>query len=122
MTALVFAAPFLLWVCFALVRKRRVSAISSLAILGGIALTINAGHLIRNQSVFGSPLGPQAEMAPLLNEIHTPAAVASNVIRNLAVHLAVPKAGRYIKPVVFKVHSHGPGRQQPTNYLRRAKF
>ena len=105
MTNLIFAAPFLLWIVLVLLRSRKVIAISLLGILGGSALAINAGQAIRNASAFGSPLGPQAETALSKNEIHTPAAISSNVIRNLAVHLALPKVGRYIKPMVLKIHS-----------------
>lgn len=104
-TALIFAAPFLLWMSFVLLRSRKTAAISLLAVLGATALTINAGHFIRNEGAFGSPLGPALETASSKNQIHTPAAVSSNLIRNLAVHLAVPVVGTRIKSIVFKLHS-----------------
>ena len=90
MSALVLAAPFLLWVTFALFRKRRAGPVFQLAIVAAVALLINSGHILRNERTFGWPLGPRAETAWYMNEIHTPAAVASNVIRNLAVEMGVP--------------------------------
>ena len=105
MTAVLFAAPFLLLAGIVLLLSRRRVAISALAILGCLALAINVGHLIRNKSAFGRPLGPSVIVASIKNELHTPAAMASNVIRNLAVNMAVPKIGRQVNAVILKVHS-----------------
>jgi Dolichyl-phosphate-mannose-protein mannosyltransferase len=104
-TALIFAGPFLLWVSYFLARTRKAGAISVLSLLAATALAINVGHLIRNERAFGSPIGPAAETVTYANEIHTPAAVSSNVIRNLAVHMAVPKIGPAIQNAIFRVHS-----------------
>jgi hypothetical protein len=104
MTALVFASPFLLWVAFVLLPKHRLRAVFLLAITCAVGLAINAGHLLRNESAFGSPLGPPSESAIYTNEIHSPAALASNVIRNLAVHLAVPAMDMDIRSEVFRLH------------------
>ncbi len=90
MSALVLAGPFLLWATFALFRKRRAGPVFQLAIVAAVALLINAGHILRNERTFGWPLGPRAETATYMNQIHTPAAMASNVIRNLAVEIGAP--------------------------------
>ncbi len=90
MSALVLAGPFLVWVTFALFKKRRAGTVLQLAIVAAVALLINAGHILRNERTFGWPLGPRAETATYMNQIHTPAAVASNVIRNLSVEMGVP--------------------------------
>lgn len=103
-TALVFAAPFLGWVTFVLLRRRGVRAAFLLGAMSAVALSINSGHFIRNELVFSSVLGDPVETALYRNTIHTPAAVTSNVIRNLAVHLAVPKIGSRIKTAVLRVH------------------
>jgi hypothetical protein len=105
MTALIFAAPFILWVSLVLLRRRLVAAVFFFVVLSGLALAINAGYLIRNESVFGSPLGPPAMTASLSNKIHTPTAIAFNIIRNLAVHLgSVPKIGIRMKDAVIRIH------------------
>ena len=91
MTAVLIAAPFILWLGFVLIRRRQVRAATLLlGILAAAALAINAGHILRNERAFGWALGPRAETAIYANEIHTPRALASNVIRNLAVHLGTP--------------------------------
>ena len=105
MTALVFAAPFLLWATFVLFSKRRFRAALLLATIGMAGLAINAGHLLRNELAFGWPLGPRSETAIYTNEIHSPAALASNVIRNVAVHLAVPAMDMDIRGEVFRLHA-----------------
>jgi hypothetical protein len=105
MTALVFAAPFLLWAALGLLPKRRIRAVALLATIGAASLAINAGHLLRNELAFGWPLGPRTETATYTNEIHSPAALASNVIRNLAVHLAVPAMDMDIRGQVFRLHA-----------------
>jgi Dolichyl-phosphate-mannose-protein mannosyltransferase len=103
-TALVFAAPFLLWAAFVLLPKHRLRAVFLLATIGVVGLAINAGHLLRNELAFGWPLGPPSETTIYTNEIHSPAALASNVIRNLAVHLAVPAMDMDIRGEVFRLH------------------
>ncbi len=110
MTALVIAAPFLLWLTFVLIGKQRARAAILLGIIAVAALAMNAGHLLRNERAFGWPLGPRAEAAMYANEIHTPAALASNVIRNLAVNLGTPLGtegilGEGIFAALMRVHN-----------------
>jgi 4-amino-4-deoxy-L-arabinose transferase-like glycosyltransferase len=55
------------------------------------AIVLNTGHYVRNYSLYGSPLGPGAEVPPATfkytnDEISIPTLV-SNIIRNLAIHL-----------------------------------
>ena len=47
---------------------------------------LNGGHLIRNYSLFGSPMGSKQILALEKNGKISPAIAASNVIRNLALH------------------------------------
>jgi hypothetical protein len=104
-TSLIFAAPFLAWVSYSLMRTRRARAVPVLTLLAATTLSINAGHLIRNTRVFGLPIAPDAEAVTYGNQIHTPAAIASNLIRNIAVHLAVPRIGPTINKCVLAIHS-----------------
>lgn len=110
MTAALFVAPFLLWLVFELGRKQRAKAVLLVGALVMTALAINAGHILRNQFAFGWPLGPRAEVAIYTNEIHTPAALASNLIRNVAVHLGTPQGtnsalGQGIRATVMRAES-----------------
>jgi Dolichyl-phosphate-mannose-protein mannosyltransferase len=104
-TSLIFATPFFAWLSYFLLRTRRARGIPTLALMAATALCMNAGHFIRNVRAWGSPLAPAEETATYRNEIHTPAAISSNLIRNIAVHLAVPKIGPPINKGVVAVHS-----------------
>ena len=104
-TSLIFATPFLAWVSYRLLHSRRAKSIPVFALFAAIALSINAGHFLRNIRTFGSPIAPTAQAANFANQIHSPAAISSNLIRNIAVHLAVPKIGSAINRGVVAVHS-----------------
>jgi hypothetical protein len=60
------------------------------AVILTTALLINVGHCTRNLQVFHSPFGPPEAQKLHNNETFAPAAIASNVIRNLALHLGAP--------------------------------
>ena len=54
-----------------------------------IALTLNVSHFARNFETFGSPLGGPAS-EDLINEALSPAILASNLVRNLSLHVGTP--------------------------------
>lgn len=93
-TAYLYAFPFVVWLGAALLAAgpRRAWRSAALVALAGASLA--AGHWARNASVYGSPLGPGAEGERLelgyAMERHDPAALASNAVRNLALHLGTP--------------------------------
>ena len=92
-TGYVFAAPFVIWIALAQFRRDRVAAVKVAALIGALVLLINTGQYARNYAQYGSALGPPGEGEGYLyqNELHTPAALVSNLIRNLALHLALPQ-------------------------------
>ncbi len=67
-------------------------AIPAGLLIGVIAAGINAGHWWRNYDAFGHPLGRSADGTGyrLTNEVHTPAAIISNIVRNIAQHTPLP--------------------------------
>jgi 4-amino-4-deoxy-L-arabinose transferase-like glycosyltransferase len=77
-----------------------------------VAVAPNAPHWVRNQTTFGSPLGPGSAGSPgsendrLTNEAMTPATLASNLIRNLSLHVGAPsaKANRALEAAVGRTH------------------
>lgn len=83
-TAYFFLAPFLAWVAVAGVVKLRWGAWRPALVMAGLALLLNAGHFGRNVQMLGRPI---ADGAASTNQIQTPAAIASVVIRNLALHV-----------------------------------
>ncbi|MCC6661838.1 MAG: hypothetical protein IT437_13235 [Phycisphaerales bacterium] len=57
-----------------------------------IASALNAGHWERNYRNFGNPLGmaPAQSRYELSNTAFTPPAIASNIVRNIALHTCTP--------------------------------
>jgi hypothetical protein len=86
-SGLLFAAPFVLWIGISIYRRRGMRALGILSWMALWIIAINAPHLHRNRETFGSWLEPP-DQAIYQNEIHSPAAIASNVVRDVAVHAA----------------------------------
>lgn len=118
MTALLFAAPFAVWIGALLWWRGRIRAVAVLGGMGILAAAINAPHMTRNWRAFESPLGPPT-VSRYLNEVHSPAAVASNLIRNLALHAGGLPVGRGIVVAAVKM-IHVPLRQDVDD--RRTTF
>ncbi len=105
-TALLFAAPFLAAVVIAQCGRGKAKLSMRLLIACGVlAGLLNAPHLSRNFTCFDSALGPRSEVSGLTNATHTPSAIASNLIRQSAMHLAIPRANKIILPFVQYLHS-----------------
>lgn len=88
-TNALFLAPFVVWVAAGLLKPNglRLGRLAVTAFL--VAAMINSGPMLRNRLIFGSLLGPPSR-GGVANEIFTPSALASNVIRNAAIHLNTP--------------------------------
>ncbi|HZY87830.1 MAG TPA: glycosyltransferase family 39 protein [Gemmataceae bacterium] len=108
-TAYLFAAPLVAWLLFAWLWRYRGRAWAPLAVAGLLALALNLPHYGRNWRLYGSPLGPGAEHAgrfPYRNQVISAAALASNVLRNLALHLRLPsrQVNRAVEGQVIALH------------------
>ncbi|HEX2722189.1 MAG TPA: phospholipid carrier-dependent glycosyltransferase, partial [Gemmatimonadaceae bacterium] len=104
-TNYVFILPFLAWWA---VREIRISARSFLrrAVLVGIsALAINATHYARNWNVYGWPLGPRGAEG-VVNAATGPRVLASNLVRNAALHLGTPKDTRIPASIKFNARAN----------------
>jgi hypothetical protein len=98
-TAYLFALPFGVWLLLWAWRAERARRFAILTAIGIAALSLSVPHLWRNQKTFGHVLGPHlppgAPSTPgtveyYSNETGSPAAVLSNVIRNIGMHLPTP--------------------------------
>jgi hypothetical protein len=101
-TSYLFAAPLVVW--FAVVLTRRGTGARRPALLGALlVLALNLPHWSRNLSLFGSPLGTGHGV---LNARAGAAALLSNAVRNLAIHLATPfpAANRGVEEAVAGFH------------------
>lgn len=94
-TALLFAGPILLIGYSSIATTWSASAKRGAWILL-VAMALNVPHWTRNIATFGSPLGPQKPGSgdetsdKLTNDSASPGIVASNVVRNLALHAGTP--------------------------------
>lgn len=90
-TAALFLAPAGGWLAFELVRRSGVKAWRPLAVVLCVAAIITAPQAIRNYQLFGTPLGPTiGQEVEGLNEVHGLPVLASNIVRNLGMQLALP--------------------------------
>ncbi len=124
-TAYVFAFPFLVWMGLKLVRQPR-QGILRLGLVLAIAAALNGGHYSRNFLLFGTPLGPGDEVTSgYANESLAPAAIASNLIRNVAIHLStpVPVINRTVEQSIETIHHYlGLSTNDPRLTFTGARF
>lgn len=106
-TAAAFVLPFgalvsvLLWIRWGVKRTVLWAGIGVVLVIG-----ISAGHLARNAALYGNPLGDQARLSTHGNELLTPQAIFSNLIRNAALHSGSPwgRANQLVYNLVLKIH------------------
>jgi hypothetical protein len=94
-TAYIFAAPFLLWWIVRMQRWSIAVGFITCVITVGV---LNVSFLLRNERLYGNPLGPGYEEVAggrlrYANEKFGPRVLASNVIRNISLHIGTPIKG-----------------------------
>jgi hypothetical protein len=89
-TSVLFIAPFASWAFVTNIRQLKFRIWKPLVICLVMAGIVNAGQLYRNQQAFGAPLGPKEETATYANSLHTPGAIISGLLRNLAMNMNLP--------------------------------
>ena len=108
-TAYLFAFPICVWLAIALFRRDSFSALSKLILAALPAAALNAGYWARNWTTSGTLLGSDRDSGPGFsyeNELHTPAAIFSNVLRNLALHTPqFPWLLRDVESLMEHVHA-----------------
>jgi hypothetical protein len=93
-TAYLVCAPFCVWWLVTRARSTDVRrAMVQTATLGALALLVNLPFYVRNQRVFGHPLGPAGTTAAYGNESHGLGTLATNLVRNATLHLGTPFPG-----------------------------
>jgi hypothetical protein len=88
-TAYLYAVPLLVWFTFSAVMNLRWKGWQPLLLIGAIVLSINVGHYVRNFDLWGNPFGIDQEN-PHPNRVFGVAAVTSNVIRHISLHIGTP--------------------------------
>jgi 4-amino-4-deoxy-L-arabinose transferase-like glycosyltransferase len=103
-SGLLFAAPFVIWIFVLMYRRQGMRAIAVLSWMALCIAAVNASHMRRNWGTFGALLEPPDE-AIYQNSAHSLAAIASNVIRNVAVHAAgLPRGAGAVVRVAQRFH------------------
>lgn len=88
-TAYLYGLPFLIWIIYSLMKALSLPEIKNLLILAVAALSMNLGYYARNVELFGNPIIPASGITQynVQNETFAFQFVASNLIRNVALHL-----------------------------------
>ena len=102
-----YLLPFAVIAAAGLYRRvtvRQLVGIAVAAIL--IVSALNVGHLVRNFSVYGNPLGDPAKVGLHTNQNLSWRGVASNVLRNAALHSGTPYPtfNQWIYDNILKTH------------------
>ncbi len=130
-TAYIFALPFLIWFGIWLLWRYRARSAAFWAAIAAIFLAINAGVYARNMQLFGNPFGilgsspnsPPSER--LSNEVFSGPEVASNIVRNLSLHMGTPfeSANRQIQKWIIALHQRmGISVEDPRTTFAGAKY
>jgi hypothetical protein len=108
-TTYIFAFPFLVWFGILLLKLYRVRAVGLMAAAAMLFLLLNLGTYIRDYNLFGNPLGITRD--PMVqgyysNDVFSPAELASNLVRNTAIHLGTPlgRVNSYLERAVASLH------------------
>jgi len=107
-TAYLYALPFLFFFVIWLFVKKFPRKWIILVTLSSIVILVNVAHLYRNYSLFRNPLGPSSVETGFVmeNEVFSIQSVASNLLKNTALHLTTPfdNINRFIEKVINKLH------------------
>lgn len=92
-TVYIFAAAFVLWMALTQIKQHRWRTFIPFALVAVVFMALNASHYVRNWNVYANPLGPYQEPAPNTQytlDSHSPAALASNLAKNISTHINTP--------------------------------
>jgi hypothetical protein len=107
-TAYLYAFPFAAWVGASFIRACRARGVLLVALALTVALVTNVGHYARNYDLYGNPLGPGGEGPgeAYANDVFTFSAMASNVVRNVGLHIGTPsgRVNRASTRLIYALH------------------
>ncbi len=106
-TAAVFLLPFAFLAGLILLRRVRLLQTAAWAGLAvGLVLLVNAGYLGRNYALYGNPISGDDRISLHANRLVNFQGLASNLLRNAALHTGVPQQAinHWVYDTVLKVH------------------
>lgn len=90
-TSVAFLLPLAMTVAWSFVRNHQLGKMLRIGMLGlAVFLLLNLGHLARNTSTYGNPIGPDDRFDQHANQLRSVRGLASNLIRNVAMHIQTP--------------------------------
>lgn len=91
-TAYLYALPFMSLLGVSLLKTNLRKGIQQIALISIIAIGVNTAHYWRNYDLYSNPLGPgqEGESYRYRNDVYSLASLASNVTRNVGLHLGTP--------------------------------
>lgn len=103
-TGYIYIAPFVIWFILGGVKKYKSAVLPHICVIIFSIVLLNAGHYIRNYTLYGSPLS--TANATYSNESFSPSTVVSNLVRNLSLHFISPHPAfnRSIEDAVKSFH------------------
>jgi hypothetical protein len=105
-TAAAYLAPFALWVAWAILRRQGLRRLAGQGLAAAaFVVLLNAGPLIRNAVIYGTPLDP-AQVSVHSNLLGDPRALLSNLLRNLALNAGTPSThvNKAIYLAIVQIH------------------
>lgn len=90
-TAIAYLAPLAIWITVSILKQRgwRTFLLSATA-AACLALTINLGSYIRSYDLYQNFFNNPVRITEHANQLYTPAALLSNLVRNAALHTGTP--------------------------------
>lgn len=103
-TAYIFAFPLLIWLAVTSLRRIKLKSLKYISLAIVIAISLNAGHWVRNYGLFGNFLS--ADAADYSNDHYYVSHLVSNIIRNISLELGSPSAyaNAQVKSVAHSLH------------------
>ena len=89
-TAYVYSVPFLVWFFIGRLKVEGKKILKQVALLLFVIACLNAGHFARNIELYGHPISPSSYRNLNTNNLISFRSIASNLIRNTALHLGTP--------------------------------
>lgn len=104
----IYALPLCAIIGLTLLVRRGWRCWSAGVVIGAVAAALNAGYWARNMEVYGGPLGPPdtAGGYQVKSQSHSPVAITSSVVRNAALHAALPSAAwnAWLESAIVRLH------------------
>lgn len=87
-TAYIYAFPFVCWIFLTGFKNHGWKIFLAVFVAVLVVLLLNIGFFKRNYELFGNPL--RSGYFKVNNEVHTPRALLSNIMKNLGLHIGTP--------------------------------